>query len=47
VDEEAQGELALQGAIRLLVALFAHQTNTVEGPVLSIAAIVARSNLMQ
>lgn len=50
LDEEAQGELAQQGAIRLLVALLAHQTNTVEGkegPVSSIAAIVARSNLTQ
>jgi hypothetical protein len=35
LDEEAQGELASQGAIRLLVALLAHQTNT------------ARSNLTQ
>ena len=31
LDEEAQTELASQGAIRLLVALLAHQTNTVEG----------------
>jgi len=48
LDEEAQGELASQGAIRLLVALLAHQTNTVEGmegPA-SIHAIV-RTNMTQ
>ena len=49
LDEEAQGELASQGAIRLLVALLAHQSNIVEGKEAptSIAAIVARSNLTQ
>ncbi|XP_024398845.1 uncharacterized protein [Physcomitrium patens] len=45
LDDEAQSELASQGAIRLLVALLAHQTNTVEGadnPV-SIHAVVRTS----
>ncbi|KAG0626839.1 hypothetical protein M758_2G155500 [Ceratodon purpureus] len=48
LDDEAQGELASQGAIRLLVALLAHQTSTVEGmegPA-SIHAIV-RTNMTQ
>lgn len=48
LDEEAQGELASQGAIRLLVALLTHQTSTVEGmegPA-SIHAIV-RTNMTQ
>lgn len=50
LDDEGQGELASLGAIRLLVALLAHQTNTVDtkdGQVSSIAAIVVRSNLTQ
>lgn len=50
LDEEAQGELASQGAIRLLVAHLAHQTITLdgkEGPLTNIAQIVVRSNLTQ
>ncbi|XP_024393201.1 uncharacterized protein [Physcomitrium patens] len=48
LDEEAQGELATQGVIRLLVAILAHQTNTSEstdGPA-SIHSIV-RTNMNQ